>query len=98
MSKISVLKSPKYPWYQVGRMKDLEQGDLLPNCPVIYLPSDLKPILKAKENDEIEIVPDVKTVDLIVMTQSCDLAKPTIEQVLLCAYLPFSNESYKLDF
>lgn len=95
MSKISVSRSPKYPWYQVGKMRNLEQGDLLPNCPVLYLPDDLKPILKARENDEIEVKPDIRKVDLIIMTQSCDLENDKVEQILLCAYLPFSIEAYK---
>ena len=95
MSEIAVSESPKYPWYQIGKINGLEQGDLLPNCPVIYLPNDLTPILNAQENDEIEIIPDLKTVDLILMTQSCDLEKDEIEQVLLCAYLPFSTKEYQ---
>lgn len=95
MNNLSVAKTPKYPWYQVGKLKDLEQGDLFPNCPVICLPNDLKPILKAKENDELEIIPDLKRVNLILMTQSCDLAHQKVEQVLLCAYSPFSAEEYK---
>ncbi len=95
MNKISVSKTPKYPWYQVGKLQGLEQGDLFPNCPVICLPSDLKPILKAKENDEIEIIPELKRVDLILMTQSCDLANQKVEQLLLCAYSPFSAEEYR---
>jgi hypothetical protein len=95
MSEIAVSESPKYPWYQIGKMDDLEQGDLLPDCPVIYLPNDLTPFLVAEENDQIEIIPDLKTVNLIVMTQSCDLENDKIEQVLLCAYLPFSTKEYQ---
>ncbi|MEK7724595.1 MAG: hypothetical protein AAB336_09630 [Acidobacteriota bacterium] len=76
-------------------MKSLEQGDLLPNCPVIYLPNNLKPILEAKESDEIEITPEIKTVDLIIMTQSCDLENNKVEEVLLCGYFPFSEDEYK---
>lgn len=94
MSELTVSESPKYPWYQIGRIENLEQGDLLPDCPVIYLPNNLKPLLDAQENDEIEIVPELKTVDLIVMTQSCDLQQDKINQVLLCAYFPFSTKEY----
>jgi hypothetical protein len=95
MTNNSVSKAPKYPWYQVGKLADLEQGDLFPDCPIICLPSDLKPILNAKENDEIEITPDLQRVNLILMTQSCDLAHQKVEQVLLCAYSPFSADVYK---
>lgn len=95
MNNLSVAKAPKYPWYQIGKLNDLEQGDLFPNCPVISLPNDLKPILNAKENDEIEIIPDLKRVNLILMTQSCDLAHQKVNQVLLCAYSPFSAETYQ---
>ncbi len=95
MSEIAVSESIKYPWYQIGKMDDLEQGDLLPNCPVIILPNDLKPILNSKENDELDLIPDLQTVDLILMTQSCDLSQDKVTQVLLCAYLPFSTEEYQ---
>jgi hypothetical protein len=95
MNNLSTTKTPKYPWYQVGKLNDLEQGDLFPNCPIIALPNDLKPILKAKENEEIEITPDLHRVNLILMTQSCDLANQKVEQVLLCAYSSFSEDVYK---
>lgn len=95
MSEISVSKPPQYPWYQIGKLENLEQGDLLPNCPVIHLTDDLKPILKAKENEEVEITPSIDKIDLIVMTQSCDLENDKVEQILLCAYLPFSTEEFK---
>jgi hypothetical protein len=95
MNRISTSKTPNYPWYQIGKMKGLEQGDLLPNCPVLHLPNNLKPILEANESDEIEIIPEIKTIDLIIMTQSCDLENNKVEEILLCGYLPFSTDEYK---
>ncbi len=34
-------QNPSYPWYQVGKWADLEQGDFFPNCPVVVPPANL---------------------------------------------------------
>ncbi len=73
-----------YPWFDRIDGDDLEQGDILENCPVFLPPEDLtlpdpdKPLnVNFKWEDR----------DLIVMSQSCDLAKgrPKVDDVLLCA-------------
>ena len=97
-----------YPWYQVGewskfeqREEDppkLEQGDLLPNCPVLIIPNNLtENLLAAEPNSEIDVTPEIQFIDLIIMSQSCDLAQDKIEQVLLCGYLPALDNFRKDD-
>ncbi len=73
-----------YPWFGAVEGDDIEQGDILENCPVFLPPEDLtlpgsgKPVnANFKWEDR----------DLIVMSQSCDLIKgrTKIEDVLFCA-------------
>ncbi len=71
---------------------DLEQGDLLPNCPVLIPPENLTELLlNAKSGDRLDIPSQIQFADLIVVSQSCDLAHDKIEQVLLCAHFPATN-------
>jgi hypothetical protein len=57
-------------WYEVVHGDDLRQGDLLIDCPVFTLsgeagyplPPDYEPVIQ------------VGSYDLVIMTQSCDLA------------------------
>ncbi|MGQ0541479.1 MAG: hypothetical protein ACT4O9_06470 [Blastocatellia bacterium] len=85
---------PTYPWYKVEKWGDLQQGDLLPNCPILILPNNLSTILpRSTTGDQLKTPLVVEFADLIVMSQSCDLAQEKITQVLLCAHFPASNQS-----
>ncbi len=81
---------PEYPWYVAGEFDNLQQGDLFFNCPVplpdsaVYLA-----ILAAKQaNDLVNVTTEllIATADIVVMSQSCDLARPDCTQVLVCAH------------
>jgi len=73
--------SDKYPWYDTVEGADLEQGDLLLGCPVVMPAPDLEfPF----PHDTIPGV--VTTFDVIVMTQSCDLANEKVTDVMLCPH------------
>ncbi len=66
-----------YPWYELVKTGDLQQGDLLFECPTltaVYAGLARVPEVKGK----IEIR------DLAVLTQSCDLVNDKVEMVLLC--------------
>ena len=91
MSETRAGEAPVYPWYQSHLWTGLEQGDLLPDCPVVVPPTNLTEALLAKEGEEIGIEMEVQRVRLIVMSQSCDLAEDKIDQVLLCGYFPASD-------
>jgi hypothetical protein len=70
-------QAPDPAWYDVISGSDLEQGDLLPRCRV-PIATETAPDTEGAEFDV-----DVKTVDLIVLTQSCDLAHNKVSTLLL---------------
>ncbi len=68
-----------YPWYiKLEKSTDLQQGDLIENCPVIIPPAVLNP--------EVDLEFEVKMLNAVIMTQSCDLASKHTELVLVCPY------------
>jgi len=75
-----------YPWYCLVNGENLEQGDILLECPVFDIPANYLDCI-ASDNESISI--NINYKNLIVMTQSCDLAiredgKSKIDYVLLC--------------
>ena len=73
-----------YPWYCLVNGDELEQGDILENCPVFSPPSNLT--LNSLEDAEAEFTWEER--DVIIMSQSCDLVKgrkKKITEVLVCA-------------
>ncbi|MBK7392717.1 MAG: hypothetical protein IPI64_05360 [Chloracidobacterium sp.] len=80
-------------WYQGGQWKELEQGDLLPACPILTPPENLSQILATAEaGKSVEIQSSIGYANLIVTTQTCDLQNEGKgETVLLCAYTDASK-------
>ena len=81
-------------WYDVVNTADLEQGDILSNCPIFLIDKiDIPDLLD--ENGELTPVFDVVTYDVIVLTQSCDLqlgqGRQKIQHVVLCPIEKKSN-------
>lgn len=69
----------EFAWYkEINHSNEIEQGDLIPNCPIVIPPS------KIAEGDEPEI--EIKLIDSIILSQSCDLANNKIQIVLVCPY------------
>jgi hypothetical protein len=92
MTETGAPEGPIYLWYQAGKWTGLEQGDFLPNCPVLVPPENLTEVLLTlREGPEVNVEVEVRHVPLIVMSQSCDLANNKIEQVLLCGHFPASS-------
>ena len=75
--------SQQYPWYIVASGDELEQGDILENCPVFGPPDELA-IHSVAPGSQVTF--SCKTRDVIVMSQSCDIVKnrEKLEHVLLC--------------
>ena len=72
-----------YPWYSIIKSsKDLQQGDLVYNCPIVVPPNNVK---------EINVEVEVALIDSIVLSQSCDLVNSKIDIVLVCPFYPFKN-------
>jgi hypothetical protein len=69
----------EFPWYQtLTTTTDIQQGDFIPDCPIAIPPAGLKP------DDEIEI--DIRFMNVIILSQSCDLTNKDIEIILVCPY------------
>lgn len=73
-----------YPWYAEVTDGTLDQGDVLPDCPAGYLPIDWHP---DREEQEFQI----DMLNLVVLTQACDLAHDKTEYVACCAVLPHDH-------
>lgn len=76
--------SDDFPWFTEINGDELEQGDLIVNCPV------LQPVWTDEKTvgDGGNLVADQAIRDVIVMTQTCDLVNDKIALALLCPYLP----------
>jgi hypothetical protein len=59
--------SPSYPWYRLVTGNELEQGDILLECPRFVVPAEAL-------TDPGKHAVQIHAVDAIVLTQSCDLA------------------------
>lgn len=87
-----------YPWYDAKEWTGLEQGDLLPSCPIILPPHGLtEQLIGIKEGDELQLPTPINFANLIIMSQSCDLThEGKIDQVLLCGHVPASSAGKEL--
>lgn len=65
-------------WFEVVTGRSLLQGDVILNCPVPQISSIDLPI----EIDQ-DVAIDIATMDLIVMSQSCDIENEKVEDVVL---------------
>ena len=74
-------------WYEVTAGSALLQGDLLKSCPVFVVTGTLTWPAPAESALDME----ARTYDLIVMTQSCDLANNKVQEVLLAQVVPWSK-------
>lgn len=73
----------EYPWYGTFEGEVLEQGDILESCPLI-VPEEV-PLKNSDGSDgNLEIQATERQLDVVVMTQSCDLLVEKVSQVLLC--------------
>lgn len=73
-------------WYEVVEGGTLEQGDILFQCPVSVLVSKTIP---SSPEGRVEV--DIQTIDVIVITQSCDLENDKTSDVVLCAHWDVEN-------
>lgn len=77
-----------FEWYEVVKGTSLEQGDILfsLDIPVILNSGNLdEPLF----SDNLDV--DLESYDIIVLTQSCDLANAKIEHVVLCPIWPLDT-------
>jgi len=68
----------QFPWYEVvDNNAEIAQGDIIKNCPVVFFK-------ETNFENESEIKAEIKTLDVIVMSQACDLAQMKVKHVILC--------------
>lgn len=74
-------------WYEVAQGSSLFQGDILKQCPVFVVEGELT--LPLREDADIGV--RVKIIDLVVLTQSCDLENDKVEDILLAQLLTWTD-------
>jgi len=80
----------KYPWYEiVAGTEELLQGDFISACPVVVPP----PVVARGQ-----VAADVVEYDVVIMSQSCDLAQRKLSLVLVCPVWPISEFERRNDF
>ena len=79
----------EYPWYEVASLEDgLLQGNFIKDCPVVIPPSEI--------SDDVEV--SIKNYNVVIMSQSCDLAQRKLDLVLICPIWPLNEFEEKSDF
>ena len=77
--------SEEFPWYSVVDGNSLEQGDIFTELPVFVPDVSSELIEEASVEGATPNVPfDTISIDVIVVTQSCDLENDKIDTVILC--------------
>lgn len=88
---------PDYPWYAVGVFDNLQQGDLFPNCSIVVPdPKTYDRLLSESDGSDLRMPNQpilVIEVDVMVVSQSCDIAKSDCTQILVCQYHPAADYS-----
>jgi len=72
-----------FEWYEnVPANSSIEQGDIIENCSII-IPNELhyQSIIDNKEN---EIPLDIKEINGIILSQSCDIHNGKIDSIIIC--------------
>lgn len=91
---------PDYPWYQqIDAGDELLQGDLIDNCFIVNPNNDVFiNIIKEETGEESSDVSpiDVSKSNVVVLSQSCDIANEKIDSLIVCPYWPLT-ELVKLD-
>ena len=81
------------PWYeQVSAATRLTQGDIVRNCPVLVWRDSPAPRLKEGQVEQtLKGLADAIRVDVVVMSQACDLEHDKISNVVLCPCVTLSE-------
>jgi len=80
----------QYEWYkEVSGNEHLEQGDIIEKCN--FLIPGMEHYKAILENVETETPIDIKEVNAIILSQSCDIANNKIDSIILCLIFPFAE-------
>jgi len=84
----------QYEWYkEVFENEPLEQGDIIEKCN--FLIPDMDHYDAILKNIETEKPIDIKEVNAIILSQSCDIRNNKIDSIILCPIFPFSDLTIK---
>jgi len=85
-----------YKWYDEISNSSIEQGDIIENCNIL-MPNEqhYQAILDSKENEEPL---DVKEINGIILSQSCDIQNEKIDSIILCPIWPLKEFAKKDDW
>jgi len=84
-----------FPWYAQVRGIDLLQGDFIDACPIL-VPSPNFMVMTGGSSARPSV--GWQTLDVVVMTQSCDLEQDNVDLVLLCPHWPLARLEEASDF
>lgn len=75
----------QYPWYLTldNYSNELQQGDLIPDCPIVIPPADII------QSSKIDV--GITLIDSVILSQSCDLQNQKIENVLVCPFFSLTT-------
>ena len=86
-----------YKWYDdVPANSSIEQGDIIESCNII-IPND-RHYQAILENNENETPLDIKEINGIVLSQSCDIQNDKIDSIIVCPIWSLSKFIEKGDF
>lgn len=80
-------------WYDLADANaPLTQGDLIFDCPVLNWRAGTLSLQEgARESEVLENAIDAISVDVVVMTQACDLEQRKVENVTLCPHVSLNE-------
>jgi hypothetical protein len=94
----SLATSSRFPWYEIADSDDLEQGDIFERCPIFMMATPFS----YEDYRAPNFAADFKCRyhNVIVITQSCDVAKDhlKVDEVLLCGLWDLESLSQKHEF
>lgn len=70
-------------WFEVVRGGELEQGDLVPRCPIYRVGT------AASGSGEVDAIEELH--DVVVLTQTCDLENDKVDDVLLARVVSYED-------
>jgi len=84
-----------HPWYAaVNKESPLDQGELVMNCPVVAWKQEIDFLTDTEDHlGKIRAGVEAIKTDVVVMTQTCDLAENKVACVILCPH--YSLEEYR---
>ena len=86
---------PDEPWYEsISPDTPITQGDLIFNCPVLSWQDENLALQGADETEVLKGSTIAVSVDVVVMTQACDLEHEKVSNVILCPQTSI-NEYYE---